>query len=104
MNCSYYYYFVENELFYLDSPKCASNYKYLILELNQCTKSYSEYAEYTKEFRKNCYKECHHEESKEREDDPNLFKVICPYDKPFEIVESQVCVNNCTIMERRHKI
>ena len=44
------------------------------------------------------------EESKENEDNPNLCKVVCPYDRPFEIAETQMCVSECTIIERRDKL
>ena len=103
-NCDYYYYFDEGKYSCTDLPKCPSKYKYLIPEKRQCIKSCNESNGYFKEFRESCYKKCPSEESIQREDNPNLCKVVCPFDKPFEIVKTQMCVSSCTIMEREDKI
>ena len=102
--CDYYYYFDEGKYSCTDSPKCPPKYKYLIPDLRQCIKSCKESNGYFKEFRESCYKECPPEESAPREDNPNLCKVICPFDKPFEIIITQTCVSSCTIMERKDKL
>ena len=100
--CDYYYYFDNNIYFCTEEPKCPNKYKYLIFELGQCVKSCNESDVYFKEFRKGCYKECPSEES--REINPFLCKLVCPYERPFELVNEQICVSNCSIMERKDKL
>ena len=103
-NCPYYFYLESQNIFCTEKEECPSHYKYLVPPLRQCLKSCNESAGYYKIFRGNCYKQCPPGESKEREDNKNLCKVICPYDKPFEMVEKQICVSSCTIMERKNKL
>ena len=103
-NCTYYFYFDENKYKCTNTSKCPSNYKYLIPDLRQCIKSCEESSGYYKILRESCYKKCPPGESKQREDNPNLCKVICPIDSPFEMVKTQTCVSNCTIMDRRDKL
>ena len=104
INCTYYFYFDGNQYKCTNTSKCPSNYKYLIPELRQCIKLCSESSGYEKIFRGKCYKNCPPEESRQSEDNPNFCKTICSIDEPFEMVETQTCVPNCTIMDRRDKL
>ena len=103
-NCSYYFYLESQNIICTDDEECPPHYEYLVPDLRQCLKSCSDSDGYFKIFRKNCYKKCPPGESKEKDDNSNVCKVICPYDKPFIMVEKQICVASCTIMERKNKL
>ena len=104
VNCSYYYYFDNDKYLCTEIAKCPPPFNFIIAGTKQCVKSCSETAGYFKQFRNYCYKECPSVISKEREDNPNLCKVICPYEFPFELVEYQLCVSSCSIMDRSTKL
>ena len=55
------------------------------------------------EFQKNCYSKCpNNTELSETKD--YYCEPQCPKEYPFEVIESQECVNNCTIDEFNKKI
>ena len=103
-NCTYYYYFENNTYLCTKTNQCPPNFDFIIAGTKQCVKSCNETEGYFKQFRNYCYKECPLIISKEREDNPNLCKVICPYEFPFELVETQICVESCSIIERSTKL
>ena len=105
INCDYYHYFVEHKYYCTDLPICPSHYEFLIEELNQCVKSCKDVPGYPKIFRNKCYKECPIEKSREdTEDNSDICKLVCPYDEPFEMVLSQTCAKNCSIMDLKNKL
>ena len=102
-NCTYYYYFNEQDNYTcVEKSKCPEDYQYLIEEKRQCVKSCNE-TEYPYEFRKKCYKECPKDESK-FDPNSNICRPNCPFERPFEIVKTKICVPHCTIMQRFYKI
>ena len=103
-NCSFYHYYEDFKYICTETDKCPSNYSFLIPDLRECVKSCNESDGYFRQFRGECLKQCPPEESKESDDNPFLCKVICTYDKPFEKVDEQICVTNCSIMERKDKL
>ena len=104
VNCTYYYYFDNGQYLCTNTANCPPNFNFIIAGTKQCVKSCSETEGYYKKFRNYCYKECPSEISKEREDNPNLCQVVCPYEFPFELVEPQLCVSSCSIMDRSTKL
>ena len=102
-NCTYYYYFNEQDNYTcVEKSKCPEDYQYLTEEKRQCVKSCNE-TEYPYEFRKKCYKECPKDESK-FDPNSNICRPNCPFERPFEIVKTKICVHHCTIMQRFYKI
>ena len=103
--CTYYYYFDENNTYQCtEGPECPPKFSKLIPDEKQCIENCSLLKEKnkTKEYRKACYEECPIPTDLlifENE----LCRSRCPnFEEPFEMVEKQICVSNCTIMER-HK-
>ena len=104
INCTYYYYFDEQDNYTcVNENQCPPDYQYLIEEKRQCVKSCSNTA-YPYEFRKKCYKNCPKDESIIDTYHKYKCKANCPFEKPFEIVETQMCVSSCTIMQRFYKL
>ena len=104
INCTYYYYFDEQDNYTcVNEKQCPPDYQYLIEEKRQCVKSCSNTA-YPYEFRKKCYKNCPKDESIIDTYHKYKCKANCPFEKPFEIVETQMCVSSCTIMQRFYKL
>ena len=103
-NCTYYYYFDEEYKYKCTlESKCPKSYGKLIYGERECVKNCSDLPFHKKEYRKTCYETC--------PVDPELLievgdlcRAACPlFDEPFEMVEEQICVSNCTIMERKDK-
>ena len=103
-DCEYYYYF-ENDTYYCtETEQCPPNYNFIIAGSKQCVKSCNETQGYFKQFRNYCYKQCPLVISEEREDNPYLCRLICTYELPFELIQSQTCVASCSVMERSKKL
>ena len=105
-NCTYYYYFDENGKYQCSKEnKCPTEYSKLIYNDRRCVKSCSE-TKYNKyEFRETCYEECPPDKSFTPNETNNYFcKITCSFEEPFEMVKKQICVSNCTIMERKDKL
>ena len=96
-NCSYYYYF-DNEGNYNCSkdPECPKEFSYLLQEKRECIKNCSKEPIQRFDFQKKCYEKCppKSEESKEKE---LHCEIICDKEKPFELIETQECVDFCDI-------
>ena len=101
-NCTYYYYFDENNVYQCtEGPKCPKEYGRLVFGSRQCVKNCSDHPLQKKEYRKTCYEKCPVDPSLLIEVG-DLCRAACPsFEEPFEMVEQQVCVSNCTIMERK---
>ena len=101
-NCSYFYYFDENNDYQCtDDSYCPDNYNKLISGERECVNNCTKVPGKNYEFRKVCYDSCPVGSFNETLD--NYFcRITCPFEKPFEMVQEQICVNNCTIMERHY--
>ena len=104
-DCPYYYYFDDNNTYQCtEGPECPKEYEKLVSGDRRCIKSCLDLPTKKKEFRKVCYEECPVEELLLIEKG-NLCRSKCPnFEEPFEMVEKQICVSNCTIMERKDKL
>ena len=105
-NCQYYFYFDDNKTYHCTKePECPSDFSMLISNETQCVKNCSLLTKQnkTKEYRKTCYQECP-VESYLLIEQGAICRAKCPkFEEPFEMVEKQICVSNCTIMERYEK-
>ena len=98
--CIFNYYFDDDYNYIcLKKPGCPTEKKYLIEELKQCVKSCNE-TEYKHEFRDKCYNICPKDTASFRNNSGFYCKASCPLERPFEMIETQKCVSNFTIMER----
>ena len=104
INCPYYYYFDEGNHFKCTFDQRCSPYPYIYLidGERQCVKSCEETDNHQFRFQSQCYTECP-PETRISDEDPKRCKVVCPFERPFEIVELEICVANCTILQRRNK-
>ena len=102
--CKYYYYFDDEKIHHCtDIKECPFNFSYLISNETECVKNCSLLTQQnkTKVYRKTCYTECPVESYLLMDKESNICRARCPnFEEPFEMVEKQICVSNCTIMER----
>ena len=106
-NCSYYHYYDESEkiLYCTNNFSCPKDYDKLIEDKRECVYNCSNDKYYKYEFRKKCYKDNCPSNSSIRNDsneldrfsfDKNYFcKPICNEEYPFEIINTQECVEKC---------
>ena len=106
-NCSYYYFFDENKTYQCTiDPICPPEYRRLINGTRECVKNCSDLKAInkTKEYRKTCYKSCPVPDYLLIKDG-NLCRSKCPkFEEPFEMKYDQICVSNCTIMQRKDEL
>ena len=84
-NCSYYYYFDENDNFICtNSSECPDEYNKLIPDKGQCIKDCNEDNTYIYEFNNTCL---------------NIYptEISCPNEEPFELKERKECKKECSI-------
>ena len=102
-NCSKYFYYDNktNKSYCTKELSCPKDiFNKLIIEKKQCIEECYKDDTYKYEYNKCCYKEC--PLNTENKDYYCYFK--CPKDYPFENVEIQQCVSNCSIIEFQNKI
>ena len=104
-NCSFYYYFDEKKIYHCtENPFCPQEYSKLINGTRQCVKTCFDTKKTKYEYQYKCYDRCPPEISYNLNDTDYFCKITCPFEEPFEMVEEQICVSNCTIMERKDKL
>ena len=96
--CQYYHYLNNNVTYCTIKDECNKDFDKLILDKKECVKKCSDDKEYKYEFRKQCFKKCpnYTEPSKEKE---FYCEVICNINMPFERIETQECVEQCSLDE-----
>ena len=101
----YTYYDSINNINYCTSD-CSNqkDFNKLIPAKKQCIDDCQKYSEYKYEFRHICYKECPYNISVKSEIKNFYCEVKCTFEFPFEIIETQNCVNSCTISQRERGI
>ena len=99
--CEYYSFFDynKNKYYCTYNDKCPDNMNKLIIEKKICIDDCSKDLEYKFEFRQKCYKECPKNISEKSEIKNNLCEVICTKEFPFAKIQTQECVNNCSVYE-----
>ena len=104
INCSYYYYFNETNIYKCTNElNCPNNFSKLIDGERECVKNCSALEKKKYEYQGKCYEQCPGDSFNLNETD-YFCRITCPFEFPFEMVKQQVCVNNCTIMERHYKL
>ena len=104
-NCEFYFYYnsINDKYYCTPDLSCPENInKLLIPEKNKCIDDCSKDSDYPYEFRKTCFKECPKNISEKSETKAFYCEAKCPKEYPFEIIQTQACVNNCTISERQN--
>ena len=97
-NCTLNYFFNEtNDYQCYDKEGCPPEANYLINGTRECVKS-CEGTDNNLEFRHICYQDCPDESI--LDETRTYCKPQCPFARPFEIRNSQLCVSTCGIMER----
>ena len=93
-----YYYFDRNinKFYFFTYSQCPSNYSKAIINKRQCIEECYLDDQYYYEFKKKCYNYCP-DNTKISEDKTYYCDPICPSDLPFEILDTQECVENCDI-------
>ena len=101
--CKFNYYFNKNhDYICTNTSSCPLSYPLLLENTKQCIES-CEKDYYL--FRHSCFLE-HPKESKNCTKIGEIFfcNASCPFERPFEMNETQYCVSSCTIMERYYKL
>ena len=80
---------------------CPISHNKLIKEKKLCVEDCSKDSIYKYQFRHICYQECPLNISEKSIEKDFYCEARCSKELPFEILETQYCVNNCTISERQ---
>ena len=100
--CRYNYYFDENDNYIcLNTSGCPSFASFLLYKTKQCVKSCNDKYKYI--LGKTCYESCPIDSKNISNSSGYYCNLSCPFDRPFEVVEEQICTSYCTIMERYYK-
>ena len=100
--CDYYtYYNSSNKKNYCTHDfSCPEKFNKLITIKKQCIDNCQNDHVYQYEFNHTCFQECPINIIKQSEENKFYCKLKCPKKYPFEIVETQNCVDNCKILQR----
>ena len=103
--CDFNFYYDENNQIYYCTPdnNCVNYYDKMIPEKKQCVHDCKQYQDFPFELQKKCYNKCPaniSEISKERE---YYCEIKCPKDSPYELIEIQKCVKDCTLSQINSK-
>ena len=104
VECPFYFFFDEKGNYNCTNEKKCDHYPYIYL-INgekQCVKNCNETNNKTYLFQQKCWNQCP-EGSRPSDEDQKKCKLICPFERPFEIIDLQICVTNCSIIERKNK-
>ena len=106
--CKYNYYFNKSDhdnYTCTNTPECLQSYPLLKEKTKECMQECKKDFNYTYyEFRHTCFSKCPHDSKEYWNSTKAYCNAICPFEKPFEMVKTQYCVSNCTIMERYKKL
>ena len=98
-SCSFYFYFNSNDnnTYCTGDLSCPDDFNKLIPNKSQCTDNCTKDSNYSYEFNHTCYQECPNNTNAIND---FICKLVCTKDYPYEIVRTQICVENCTILQR----
>ena len=97
--CDYYFYFDEfNDYYCTKANRCSNEYNKLIQSKGRCVDDCKIDNDFKYEFQKICHEECPIF-SKPSENDEFLCIANCPEERPYEIIKTQECVDNCSISQ-----
>ena len=94
----------DNSFICVEKNECSNFNKYLIEEKKICVDDCKQYPDFPYEFQNKCYKSCPLNISEISSEKDYYCEVKCPKDLPYEIIESQKCVNNCTTFQISNKL
>ena len=98
-DCDYYYYFDNNGDYKCRTgPGCP---RFLKDNTRECVESCKE--KYKYQFQKKCFFECPIDSIDIQNSTGFYCKAHCPIERPFEMIETEICVLCCTIMDRYNK-
>ena len=98
-NCTFNFYFDDNYNYIcLNRTGCPTFSPLTINKAKQCVKECDDKNRY--KFRSTCFDECPLESKNISNNTGFYCTSVCSFEKPFELVQEQLCVSSCTIMER----
>ena len=101
--CRFNYYFDEDYNYRcLTNSGCPPELRLLIENTKQCVSSCNE-TDYKYEFRNTCFKSCPPQSKSFYNSSGYYCKSLCSLEFPFKMIELQMCVSNCGIMDRYYK-
>ena len=103
--CEFNFYYDENNKKYYCTPddNCVNYFDKIISEKNQCIDDCKKDSVFPFEFQKKCYNICPINIS-QISNDKNHCEIKCPKDLPYELIETQTCVKECTISQLNNKL
>jgi hypothetical protein len=103
-NCIYNYIFDDNDNYVcLDEPGCPKKAKLFVVDSKRCVKSCKKIKN-KYQFQGKCFFACPPESRPFFNETGEFCVADCPIEKPFEMVETQTCVESCKIMDRYNKL
>ena len=101
--CKYNYYFNETgDYICTKNLSCPSAYPFLLENTTECIESCTDTYKY--QFRHTCFEQCPYDSYNYTIEDNFYCNASCPFERPFEMTETQYCVSSCTIMDRYYKL
>ena len=82
---------------------CPQKYPFLIENTKQCIETCKNLKKIW-QFRHTCFEQCPYDSKNYTNSSGSYCNASCPFERPFEMVETQYCVSSCTIMERYDKL
>ena len=103
--CDFYFYYDDNIQKYYCTPynNCVNYYDKIISEKNQCVHDCKQYKDFQYEFKNKCYNKCPEEISEVSKEKEYFCELKCSKDLPYELIETQTCVETCTLTEINNK-
>ena len=96
-DCKHNYYFDEEGNYNcIEEPGCPIDRPFIINGTRECVESCDSTPNKI-EFLNKCFKSCPSDSFK---NDEGFCQLNCSFEKPFELVNEEICVSTCTIMER----
>ena len=101
--CKYNYYFDETgDYICTKNLSCPSAYPFLLENTTECIESCTDTYKY--QFRHTCFEQCPYDSYNYTIEENFYCNASCPFERPFEMTETQYCVSSCTIMDRYYKL
>ena len=102
--CKFNFFFDKNNDYTCtETAMCPQKYPFLIENTKQCIETCKNLKKIW-QFRHTCFEQCPYDSKNYTNSSGSYCNASCPFERPFEMVETQYCVSSCTIMERYDKL
>ena len=101
---NFYYEEINNKYHCTPDKNCLNPFDKEIPAKNQCVSDCKIDQDYPFEYKKKCYNKCPEDISEESKGNNYYCNIKCTKEFPYELIETQTCVQNCSISQINNKI